>query len=57
MKIGKPNRMLASNKNPAIHGPIKFENSKSITKPAFAATIFPLENFLDNIASPIEYRA
>jgi hypothetical protein len=43
-----------SRKNPATQGPIKFESSKRITNPAFAATISAPENRLDNIARPIE---
>jgi hypothetical protein len=37
VKIGKPNRIFISSKNPATQGPIKFESSKRITNPAFAA--------------------
>ena len=39
VKNGKPSFILKSNKNPAIQGPIKFDSSKRITNPAFAATI------------------
>ena len=39
VKNGKPSFILMSNKNPVIHGPIKFDSSKRITNPAFAATI------------------